>query len=421
MATTSDTEGRMRVMREAVGRHTRDFPLHAPDESVKLPEKDVVLATGTTGVVGARILHELMHDDSVARIYAVNRRHKGQMDTLLERQKIAFAKQDLPSDYLQSEKVILVEANMDEDGLGLSPALLGEVRESVTHIVHNAWRVDFGLPLASFEPNIRSVRCIVDLALSSHLPTPARILFVSSIAAVWLANTSPHASVPEEPAPPDFALINGYGQSKWVAEMILQQSPLQSTIVRIGQVCGAIGSNGSAYWNTVEWFPRVVKSSVTLGCFPSGNARISWIPVDAVARFLVRARSTSSGFLHLVHPRPASWAVLARTISVALGLHLVPYIEWRAKLEGATRGSKANTNRGRLPVAKILPLLPPMLSSRDLGAGEAMDLPNLDMTAASRLLALDENLLGLEQVDERDVQAWVQAWKESGFLYPPKL
>lgn len=44
-----------------------------------------------------------------------------------------------------------------------------------------AWRVNFDLAVASFEPNIRSVRNFVDFSLNGHGASPARLLFVSSI------------------------------------------------------------------------------------------------------------------------------------------------------------------------------------------------------------------------------------------------
>lgn len=58
------------------------------------------------------------------------------------------------------------------------------MRGSITHIIHNAYTVNFNIPLASFESNVASLRNLVDLALSSPLATAPRILFTSSIATV---------------------------------------------------------------------------------------------------------------------------------------------------------------------------------------------------------------------------------------------
>lgn len=56
-----------------------------------------------------------------------------------------------------------------------------QLRDNVTHIVHNAWPVDFKRPLQSFEKSLQGVRNLVDFALSSPYTDPPRLLFVSSI------------------------------------------------------------------------------------------------------------------------------------------------------------------------------------------------------------------------------------------------
>ena len=70
---------------------------------------------------------------------------------------------------------------------------------------------------------------------------------------------------------PGPAIGLGYGESKWVSEMILrhasQNTPLSTTVVRCGQMTGGI----SGAWNEHEWFPSLVKSSITLGKLPAIN------------------------------------------------------------------------------------------------------------------------------------------------------
>lgn len=73
----------------------------------------------------------------------------------------------------------------------------------------------------------------------------------------------------EEPlADPAISAGWGYGESKWVAEYILEEATktttLKPVIVRTGQLTG--GANGA--WNIKEWFPSLVKSSQDLKCLP---------------------------------------------------------------------------------------------------------------------------------------------------------
>lgn len=64
---------------------------------------------------------------------------------------------------------------------------------------------------------------------------------------------------------------SGYGESKWVAERILDRmaktTALRPVVVRIGQLSG--GKNGS--WNTAEWIPAVVRSGEVVGALPASD------------------------------------------------------------------------------------------------------------------------------------------------------
>jgi thioester reductase-like protein len=70
---------------------------------------------------------------------------------------------------------------------------------------------------------------------------------------------------------PEVAVGTGYGESKWVSERLLEvaaaESPLEPTIIRVGQICG--GPNG--FWNEKEWVPSLIRSSVHLNCLPSSE------------------------------------------------------------------------------------------------------------------------------------------------------
>ena len=93
---------------------------------------------------------------------------------------------------------------------------------STTMIIHSAWRLDFNLSLASFEPNIRSTRNLIDLALASPHTSNLRFLFASSISSVQAWGQS-RGAVPEDiPADEGVAVGSGYGEGKYVAERVIR-------------------------------------------------------------------------------------------------------------------------------------------------------------------------------------------------------
>lgn len=100
----------------------------------------------------------------------------------------------------------------------------------MTHVIHNAWKVDFNHALSSFESHIAGTRKLLDFC--SALPRPAKLLFTSSVSATyrWDVALGP---VPEEAMPnPQVAAANGYGASKFVVEQVRRCSALRLTISR---------------------------------------------------------------------------------------------------------------------------------------------------------------------------------------------
>ena len=149
--------------------------------------------------------------------------------------------------------------------------------------MHNAWRVDFNLALASFEAHVAGVRCLVDWCAA--LPHPPKLLFTSSVSAAghWDVAQGP---VPEQViADVGVSGVNGYGSSKFVAETVsplvrlavttrltlsklldrAADSGLETTSLRIGQTCGSAATGA---WGISEWVPIVVKSSIAIGRLP---------------------------------------------------------------------------------------------------------------------------------------------------------
>ena len=160
-----------------------------------------------------------------------------------------------------------------------------QLRSSVTHIIHNAWKVDFNLSLSSFESQIAGTRKLADFCASTG--RPVRMLFTSSISVAygWPSVDGP---IPESPLDdPRYAMRSGYAESKFVVEQVcpwqycrvslrtystarqlfskLYSNGLEATSLRVGQVCGS-GKSGA--WNVTDWVPVLLKTSLSLGYLP---------------------------------------------------------------------------------------------------------------------------------------------------------
>ncbi|KAF9561000.1 acetyl-CoA synthetase-like protein [Agrocybe pediades] len=403
------------AMRALVDQHISNLPIpaHAKDRDnvVTLPDGDIVLATGTTGALGAHLLTELVQAADVTRIYAVNRRSStANVQSLKDRQKEVLLHRGLnPDSILTSGKLVLVEADLSLPGLGINEELYEEIRSSITHIVHNAWPVNFNWPLSSFDESIHGLRNLIQLALSSPRPNPPSFMFVSTIA---LANQSDslESSV--------LALHSGYVESKWVSEQILHftssHSQMKSIIARVGQLTG--GSNGS--WNTNEWFPSLVKSSRTMGCFPTDGRVVDWIPPQSAAKALVACRSYDSSMVIVSHPQPISWKTLATVIADCLNISLVTFRDWLGKLEDLAKINPSEENG--MKTINSLPALRMVahyrfLASNTQGYAESIRPP---IGACSDTLSLSDASSHslIPQLCEEDVHNWMTYWRDVGFL-----
>ena len=153
---------------------------------------------------------------------------------------------------------------------------------SVTHIIHNAWPVNFNRTVTSFDASITALENLVHLAIFSASRNafdhrPRRILFASSIAVAGrYPILNPGAGpVPEVALDAHVTAAFGYPEAKWVGEQVLlaanklfgsgEQPLIEATSVRIGQMTGP---EGSGVWNASEHFPIIVATSQKLKAVP---------------------------------------------------------------------------------------------------------------------------------------------------------
>ncbi|KDQ17952.1 hypothetical protein BOTBODRAFT_171650 [Botryobasidium botryosum FD-172 SS1] len=410
--------GKVDDLNALVSKYTTNFPAHHPRPSNATPSTalqsgDIVLLTGTTGGLGCILLRDLAALPSVARVYAFNRKDR-QGRSLRERQATSLEERGLDPKILDSPKVILVEGDTSVSDLGISSALFTELRDSVTLVIHNAWRINLIQDVFMFESLIRGVRNLVDFALASWRPSPPRIVFLSSISSVQ--NWQLDIPVPERALPDArVALGVGYGESKWVSERILhiaaEQTALRPLVVRVGQL--TFGQNGS--WNSTEYLPTILRSAITLGTMPTIESPLPLLPLSVTATSLIEMTKAPYSTLHLSHPRPVSASYLSRLVADHFGLKLVPLPEFVARLEDSVDSTQDPESEERNPAVALLPLFHAFLPRFEKPGRDAITMPILDTTLALKVapsLAADK----LPPTGMTDLQLLLRHWRESGML-----
>ncbi|TFK85859.1 hypothetical protein K466DRAFT_566366 [Polyporus arcularius HHB13444] len=406
-AEDQDVPTRVMQMRSLLAKYSADFPVAHWTQTAATGGRTgpgcvsggTVVITGTTGCFGSHLLAQLLQSTDVARVYALNRQSSGDVVALQERQRDAFKKWRLHWDdsWLTEHRVSFHIADLVEPLLGLPQAIYDELRRSVTTIIHNAWAVNFALPLSSYEPLISGTRNLLDLALGTPTAGGPRVIFVSSAGAVW--NQPPSVAARESlDVEPEVAVSMGYTESKWVAEQLFRRAAeergLRTTVVRVTQLSG---DSHTGSWNTAELIPACVPRSEDVLC--------PWVPIDVAAAALLEmvAYGSDERALHIIAPRPTTWNDVYGLVAVELNVPMVPVSEFLERLWASARASGGRSAQA-LRLAGIL----------EMHAVTRIEI-DLDIERAVRV---SRTLSTVAPVGRADVRNWLSFWEQIGFLAP---
>ncbi|KAF7427854.1 hypothetical protein PC9H_007070 [Pleurotus ostreatus] len=354
-------------------------------------DDDVFLVTGTTGFLGATLLGHLLQSKNTRRVYAVNR---GDNDgvSLASRQETAFRNLGLSVDLItRDNKLVLVEASISDERAGLTSALIEEIRSSVTHMLLNAWPTDPDTPLQAFEPTFKSIRTLIDIALSSYRPKLPTVMFVSSMEVI--SSSQRGTTALELAVNADASTKTGHTQAKWVAESIClnatRTTSLRTRIVRPGRLCGS--TNG--YWRNPGWIQGIVETSKITGFLPDigGDKELSWVPVEDASRVILELlEGDQDGIFHLVHPKPVAASLVLGWIASALDIPVVPPQEWLSHLKHIHTGSDMSINPESLDEVQWGP--------------QQVNISQCSRSSATMSRA------SIRQISEEEVLRWIGRW-----------
>lgn len=324
------------------------------------------MLTGATGSIGAHILFELLHDDSVSKVFCMTRR-EFPLESILQ----SLIAKELYITPEQASKIVALRSALDQPNLGLEADsdVLHQLQQSVTQVIHVAWPVNFNLPLNQFEPHIRGLHNLIQFSLSVSRSEPAVLMFCSSVSTALKA---PSAKIPEAPMGLECAYL-GYGQSKLVCEHIIsiaRHSGARAYSLRIGQVSG---HSKKGLWNDAEALPLLIRSALTLKALPDLSQSCSWLPVDKLAAVILevtRARSAANqehaknysdifagpgqmddSVYNLCNPREFSWSAFLESLSRnGFPFETVPFDEWLQMLRDSEARGEGHVN----PAVKLI-------------------------------------------------------------------
>ncbi|MBM3114887.1 non-ribosomal peptide synthetase [Jeongeupia naejangsanensis] len=248
------------------------------DAAVATPPRRILL-TGCTGFVGAHLLDRLLRESNATLVCLVRAGSDGEA---LERVHVALARHGL-SRPLPAGRIEAIAADLAAPQLGLNDVRFAALSASIDAIWHNAAQVSVVRDYQSLRAaNVGATRELVRLAAPRRVP----LHYISTLAVAQPLALSFEAA--ERFVPAHRGLADGYQQSKWLSEHVLENAAARGLPVAVYRLGRVVGPRGRPWVNPQDLVWRIVRASVRAGCAPDFDVDEVWTPVDIVADTVVR-------------------------------------------------------------------------------------------------------------------------------------
>jgi len=373
-------------------------PLRAADEPW------TVILTGSTGSLGTFILAVLSRypPERIRRVYCLNRSEPCPV-------KHHFA--------LQDDRFVFLKAAFHAPMLGLRQGLYQQLLDEVTVVIHNAWTVNFLLPGEAFRPSLAGLRNFLHFSYESPAHPP--VLFVSSLGIGYAAEVQHIEEVVYDDPDMAAAIGDGYSQSKYVAERMIdaycRSTGLPAAVLRVGQIAGPVSVAAGA-WPAREWVPTLLRGSQYLGALPRTlglHDAVDWIPVDAVAEIAVEVteyfvelagsapdRAAGATVFNVANPATVPFAeLIPHLFDFGVASRTVSGDEWLRLLQQSAAAS-LRAGKRTPPGAKLLVFYQRILEGNKPSTETVTS--NLEMASATAR--------NLQPVNKRWLRRWLGDW-----------
>lgn len=409
---TTALAARKSAVDECVQKHTAGFssPISRKSGPAANDNEKVVLLTGGSGSLGGHLVYHIAQLSDVKTVVVINRENKAEPYV---RQQKAMRDKGIRFPEALKTKLLVYQTDATKPMFGLLRGEYEGIVNSVTHLCHSAWPMSAKRALPGFESQFQIMRNLIDLGwdVTSRRPESFKFSFqmVSSVGVVGhygLGNGKERTMVPEERVEIDSVLPNGYGDAKWGCERMLDETlhrfpeRFRTMTVRLGQIAG---SKTSGYWNPMEHFGFLVKSSQTLNALPDVDGTVYWTTVNDIAASLsdlVLSDRIPYPIYHIENPVGQSWREMNLILADALNIpNVIPFKEW---VERVRTGPQRNN-----PAATLLEFLDSNYLRMSCG-GLVLDV--------KKTLEHSKTLAAVGPVSEEIARKYIHIWKEIGFL-----
>ncbi|KAL4963456.1 non-ribosomal peptide synthetase [Aspergillus stella-maris] len=345
---------------------TLDDEIKPSDHNIcSLTDAKTVLLTGVTGFLGAFLLKDLV-ESTTAHIICLVRFTEPEDDD--QPGGVARIRRNLLDlgiwDDSIMERVQILPGNLSRTRFGLAPDVFEELAKRVDVIVHAAASVNLVYPYAALRAaNVGGTREV--LRLASH--GGATVQYVSTNGVLppsgekgWPEDTM--LDVDDVPT----KLLDGYGQTKWVAEQLVLEAGRRGIPVRVHRIGTISGHSQSGAANAWDLLSALIVESIKLGKFPDVEGwRAEMTPVDFVSKAIIHLSNQTSvdqTVFHVGDPAPVpTQSVFEDLRTLGYATEPLSWDEWvalwtakRGDVKGGDGGFTVDILRSGMPSIEFL-------------------------------------------------------------------
>ena len=285
-----------------------------------------VLLTGASGFLGAFLLRDLA-EHTEATIHCLVRADSA--DHALEKLGKNLTRYGLDASSILA-RVQPVVGDLARARLGLSKETFDILGNQIETIYHNGANVNFTFPYQALKgTNVDGTREILRLAAHRRVKP---VHFVSTIPILQGSEFSGSVLRESDTFDRPDRIVSGYGQSKWVAERLVEQARqrgIPTVTFRPGRIAG---DSVRGIGNADDLFATLLNMFIQLGRGPDFDMSFDLTPVDFVSRAIVEVSGNPQAIgstCHLVNPRPLSWRSVVDAVRLdGYSVETVPVQQW---------------------------------------------------------------------------------------------
>ncbi|HHF7366852.1 TPA: thioester reductase domain-containing protein [Legionella bozemanae] len=291
-----------------------------------------VLLTGATGFLGAYLLHELLINTSwyITCLVQASSPATGRNRVMQNMEHYGVWNP------VFHDRIKIVLGNLEKNNLGLAKQDWYYLADTVDLIFHGAAVLNFIYPYQKLAAsNVFGTKQLIELAGYRRLKA---LHYISTVGYFMSADLADDVVISEQTElTPEDGIYGGYNQTKWLAERLVFHARTYNIPTVIYRPSLITGESQTGYWNQEDVVCRVLKGCVELGARPLLDVDFNFVPVDYVAKAIVRfalERPYQSDTYHLINPQEVDVDKLFGYVK-AKGFKIegVPYPDWEKMIK----------------------------------------------------------------------------------------